>query len=139
MQQNIEDKLLLAKLQDKIKICKNRNKIVNSEFLNLHQIKLIQSKLNELKIKNGIQKTVQIKSTQEFGTLLKKNQSDAITQQVNLNQNLTAPIKKGDTVGNIEFYLNDEEIGAVDVIADESVDKMSFWTAFLWILYGIIQ
>ena len=94
---------------------------------------------NELKIKNGIQKTVQIKSTQEFGTLLKKNQSDAITQQVNLNQNLTAPIKKGDTVGNIEFYLNDEEIGAVDVIADESVDKMSFWTAFLWILYGIIQ
>lgn len=54
MQQNIEDKLLLAKLQDKIKICKNRNKIVNSEFLNLHQIKLIQSKLNELKIKNYI-------------------------------------------------------------------------------------
>lgn len=54
MEQNIEDKLLIAKLQDKIKHCKNRNKIVNTEFLNLHQKQLIQNKLNELKIKNYI-------------------------------------------------------------------------------------
>lgn len=54
MEQKIEDKLLLAKLQDKIKHCKNRSKIVNTEFLNLYQNKLIQSKLNELKIKNYI-------------------------------------------------------------------------------------
>ena len=54
MEQSIEDKLLLAKLQDKIKHSKNRNKIVNTEFLNLHQKQLIQSKLNELKIKNYI-------------------------------------------------------------------------------------
>lgn len=54
MEQNIEDKLLLAKLQDKIKQCKNRNKIINTEFLNLHQKQLVQSKLNELKIKNYI-------------------------------------------------------------------------------------
>lgn len=54
MEQNIEDKLLIAKLQDKIKQCKIRNKIVSTEFLNLHQKKLIQNKLNELKIKNYI-------------------------------------------------------------------------------------
>ena len=54
MEQNIEDKLLIAKLQDKIKQCKNRNKIASTEFLNLHQKKLIQNKLNELKIKNYI-------------------------------------------------------------------------------------
>ena len=54
MEQNIEDKLLIAKLQDKIKQCKIRNKIVNTEFLNLHQKKLIQNKLNEFKIKNYI-------------------------------------------------------------------------------------
>ena len=54
MEQNIEDKLLLAKLQDKIKHSKNRNKIVNTEFLNIHQKQLMQKKLNELKIKNYI-------------------------------------------------------------------------------------
>ncbi len=54
MEQNIEDKLMLAKLQDKIKYCKNRSKIINTEILNMHQIKLMQNKLNELKIKNYI-------------------------------------------------------------------------------------
>ncbi len=54
MEQSVEDKLILAKLQDKIKYCKSRNKIVNTEFLNLHQKNIIQSKLNELKIKNYI-------------------------------------------------------------------------------------
>ena len=54
MEQNIEEKLILAKLQDKIKCCKNRNKIVNTEFLNLYQKNLIQNKLNELKISNYI-------------------------------------------------------------------------------------
>ena len=54
MEQNVEDRLLIAKLQDKIKHCKTRNKIVNTDFLNLHQKKLIQNKLNELKIKNCI-------------------------------------------------------------------------------------
>lgn len=54
MEQNIEDKLLLAKLQDKIKFCRNRNKIVSTEFLNIYQNKLVQNKLNELKIKKYI-------------------------------------------------------------------------------------
>lgn len=52
MDQNVEDKLLLAKLQDKIKFCKNRNKIVNTEFLNMHQEQLLKGKLNEIKFKN---------------------------------------------------------------------------------------
>ncbi len=54
MEQNVEDKLIIAKLQDKIKYCKNRNKIVNSEFLNLYQKTLIQNKLNEFKVTNYI-------------------------------------------------------------------------------------
>ena len=54
MEQNIEEKLIIAKLQDKIKYCKNRNKIVNTEFLNLYQKQIVQNKLNELKIKNYI-------------------------------------------------------------------------------------
>lgn len=54
MDQNLEEKLLLAKLVDKIKHCKNKNKIVNTNFLNLHQKIIIQNKLSELKINNFI-------------------------------------------------------------------------------------
>ena len=48
----INDKLIIAKLLDKIKICKTRNKIVNTEFLNKYQKEIIQKELNKQKIKN---------------------------------------------------------------------------------------
>ena len=49
---SIDDKLIIAKLMDKIKICKTRNKIVNTEFLSTYQKEIIQKELNKLKIKN---------------------------------------------------------------------------------------
>lgn len=92
---------------------------------------------NEINVKKGVQQTVKITAPNSFGALLKKSEASAIKQEVNLKQNLTAPIKKGDVVGTVEYYLNDEVIGSVDIIAGETVDKMSFWTAFLWILDGL--
>ena len=49
---SINDKLIIARLMDKIKICKIRNKIVNTEFLSMYQKESIQKELNKLKIKN---------------------------------------------------------------------------------------
>ena len=49
---SIDDKLIIAKLMDKIKNCKTRNKIVNTEFLSMYQKEIIQKELNKLRIKN---------------------------------------------------------------------------------------
>lgn len=50
----IEEKLIIAKLLDKIKTSKKANKIVNTEFLSIYQKQIIQKKLNELGVKNYI-------------------------------------------------------------------------------------
>ncbi len=93
----------------------------------------------ELNIKNGVAPKVKIIAKNNFDALLKKSETAAVTQQLNLKQNLEAPVKKDEVVGAIDFYLNDEIIGQVEVVADESVDKMSFLTAFLWILDGLLR
>lgn len=49
---DLDDKLIIAKLGDKIKISKTNNKIVNTEFLNAYKRLLIQKELNRLKEKN---------------------------------------------------------------------------------------
>lgn len=97
-----------------------------------------QLETTETNVNNGVQKTVKITAPNNFGALLKKSEAQAVTQQMILKQNLTAPIKKGDVIGAVEYYLNDEVIGSVDIIAGETVGKMSFWTAFLWILDGLM-
>lgn len=93
----------------------------------------------ELDVKNGVAQKVKISATGSFGALLKKSEASSVTQQLNLKQNLTAPIKKDEVVGTVDFYLNDEIIGQVDVTATENVDKMSFLTAFLWIINGLFS
>src|SRR5699024_2440574 len=54
LKMQIEDKLIIAKLMDKIKICRTRNKIVHTEFLSIYEKQIIQKELNRNKIKNYI-------------------------------------------------------------------------------------
>ena len=51
---NEEDRLLAAKILDKIKLAKTRNQIVNTDFLDMYQKKIIQEILNIEKEKNYI-------------------------------------------------------------------------------------
>ena len=106
----------------------------NYEYINIEP--LLDTK--EVKITKGVQKTLKIKPLGNFENLIKKNEVEHITQQINLNENITAPIKKGDVIGSIDFLLNDQQIGQVDIVANENVNKISFLTAFLWILDGLI-
>lgn len=114
-------------------------KLLDYGFAN-YEYAVIEPELEtgDLNIEKGVEKTVKIIASKNFDALLKKGQSAAVVQKVNLTQNLVAPIKKGDAVGTIDFYLNEEQIGSVDIIANETVDSVSFLTAFLWILYGLI-
>ncbi len=115
-------------------------KLLDYGFAN-YEYANIEPKLNttEIDIKNGVQKTIKMAANQRFGALLKKSETTAVTQQINLKQNLTAPIKKDDVVGTVDFFLNDEQIGQVNIVAVENVDKMNFLTAFLWILDGLLK
>ncbi len=94
---------------------------------------------SEIDIKKATQKTLKINAPQNFGILLKKSDAKNITQKVNLEQIVTAPVKENDVVGTVDFYLGDEQIGSVDIVACENVPQMNFLTAFLWIINGLLQ
>lgn len=49
---NQEEKLLIAKTLDKIEFCKTKNKIVNTDFLNLMEIGIVKKVLESEGIKN---------------------------------------------------------------------------------------
>lgn len=49
-----EEKLVISKLMDKVKTCKTRNKIVNTEFLTIYEKEIIQKELNKLRMRNYI-------------------------------------------------------------------------------------
>ena len=93
----------------------------------------------EIDVENGVYKTMPISTVDSAATLLKKGDLKNVTQTINLKEKITAPIKKGDVVGTIDFYLNDEKIEEINIVSAQSVDKMTFFTAFLWILDGLFK
>ena len=47
-----EEKLLIAKVEDKYNFCRTRNKITYTDFLNMQEINLVKKYLQEQHIKN---------------------------------------------------------------------------------------
>ncbi|MBP3705690.1 MAG: D-alanyl-D-alanine carboxypeptidase [Clostridia bacterium] len=90
-----------------------------------------------IKVENGVSKQVRVDVSDSFDVLLKKGQSGEISQKMNLKQKLSAPVKKGDTVGTVDIYSGNTHIGSVKVTAGHNVDKISFSTTLLWLVKGL--
>ncbi len=115
-------------------------KLLDFGFANYEYASIVpEIKTQEISVKNGVQQKTEISASSSFGALLKKSEAAAVTQKLNLPQNISAPVKKGDKIGTVDFYLGDTQIGSVDVVSTKDVDKMTFLTAFLWIATGLLD
>ena len=91
----------------------------------------------EIKVEKGEQSDVSLAANGTLGVLLKKSERADITQNVNLPDSISAPVKKGEKIGEIEVFSGDTLIGTIDIVAQNSVKKLSFARAFLWMLSGL--
>ncbi len=59
--------------------------------------------------------------------LVNKGNDKNIQQKINLPDNIKAPVKVGDKIGEVEYILNGNVIGKVNITVGESVDKITYW------------
>ncbi|MFV0343340.1 MAG: D-alanyl-D-alanine carboxypeptidase family protein [Anaerocolumna sp.] len=78
-------------------------------------------------IKKGVEKEVSYKVNDIFSYLCLKGTNPAdITKSVTISENITAPIKENDKVGEVTYKLGGKTIGSVDIVATQSIDKAGF-------------
>jgi D-alanyl-D-alanine carboxypeptidase/D-alanyl-D-alanine carboxypeptidase (penicillin-binding protein 5/6) len=53
----------------------------------------------------------------------KRNRNNDIKENVTIQQNLKAPIKKGTVLGNVEYLKNGVSIGKVNIVSSRTVDQ----------------
>ena len=71
----------------------------------------------------------------DYSRLMKKGSEKNVTYTVELPDTMAAPIAAGDVIGKIVYRCGDAVIDEGDVIATESVDKISFWGLFARMLH----
>ena len=64
----------------------------------------------------------------DAGTLVSKGNDMNISKVISINENISAPICKGDTIGSVTFSLNDDIISNVNLVADRDVNKVNILT-----------
>ena len=104
----------------------NAQALLDYGFANFEYKELVKKDdtLKTLPITKGVKSTINITANQDCGTIISKGNDVNIEQNISINENISAPISKGDVVGKLEFSLNGDIISECDLIACDSVDKI---------------
>lgn len=83
--------------------------------------------LSPLPVKKGTSDTLKLEFKNSF-QYLSADGSDfsTIKKEISLPENATAPVKKGEKIGEATYQLGTEKIGTVDIIAAEDIPKAEF-------------
>ena len=101
----------------------------------------IESELKEteMPISKGERKTVKISADGNVKLLMPKTAKSGIKRTAEWNENITAPVEKGQVVGYVNIYNGDENIGKIEIKAAEDVEKRDIKLMILWILKGMFK
>ena len=85
-------------------------------------------KLENIWVKGGVEDEVPIVYENTF-SYLDTTGADltGITKEIELKKDLKAPVKKGEKVGEVHYFLNGKSIGKVNVITIKKIEKARFF------------
>ena len=88
-------------------------------------------------VNKGLDKTVNLVLEKDVGKIMKKGSGSDIVQEITINENISAPINKGDILGNVTYTCPDGSKLQVNLVAENSVDKINLWnmTTYLYDLW----
>ena len=78
-------------------------------------------------VADGLQKKIKAVAGGNYYYPLQPLEEDKITYRFVLNEPLKAPLKKGERIGELEVYFEDEIAGVVDLLAGTEVQRLSLW------------
>ncbi len=91
-----------------------------------------------IKVSKGVDKKVNVSCEENVNILLPKNSKNEIKREIIWNENIEAPIKKGDVLGYVNVYVGDTEAGRLKITANTDVQRLNLWVTIRCILKGIV-
>lgn len=82
--------------------------------------------VKSIDVDKGITSNVDAIFSSNQGCLIKKGTSKNITTNISLPDSISAPISKGQKLGEVSYSLDGETISIADIVAKEDVKKLNF-------------
>ncbi|MGE5379830.1 MAG: D-alanyl-D-alanine carboxypeptidase family protein [Methylocystaceae bacterium] len=75
----------------------------------------------------GLDDMVEAIAVSEIGTIIEKGSKSKITYKKQVLPYLSAPVKKGQHVGNMQVLMDGKEVCAVELVATRDIPRCSLW------------
>ena len=86
-------------------------------------------------IYKGEKDTVKAVVQREFTTLANKGSKAELTTKTEIIPSVQAPVAKGTKLGELVYYIGNKEMGRVNLISKEAVNKANLGTMFQRLTY----
>lgn len=83
--------------------------------------------IQTINVNKGIELQVNVVLEEDSSVLIKKGDTGNITQNIVMNENITAPITAGEVLGTIQYKSGDEIILERNLVAETDVAKSNIW------------
>lgn len=90
-------------------------------------------------VNKGIKNEVDAVLKENSGTLLQKGSDKNVEQTFTLEENISAPVTKGQKLGEVSFTLDGEVLSSVDIVAKDNVEKIGLFSIIKKVYYSWID
>lgn len=102
-------------------------KLLDYGFSNFEYVEFAKKDdvIKTLSVDKGTFSTVDAILENDSGCLIQKGKSKDISTNITLSDTISAPVSKGQILGEISYSIDGEEISKVNIIAKEDIKKLS--------------
>lgn len=108
--------------------------VLNYGFANYTVLQPELPKIEDVPVKFGMDTTVKARIDGTPKILASLQEKGSLETQVKLQEEIEAPVKKGDVIGSVSFSMGGKTACELPVKADGDVERITFSSAFLKIL-----
>ena len=108
-------------------------KLLDYGFANYASYHEAGESLGSLPVRGGVRDLCGV-SSKEISLLVDKADAKNIVKKIQISDRLTAPVLKGEVVGEIGYYVGERKIGSSQIVSDEAISRIGFGDFFLRML-----
>ncbi len=108
-------------------------------FSNYEYVKIpsFDDKLIDIPVKKGVLDFCELDYTLQNQILMPKGQGKDLTVTVNLPEEVTAPIKKGEKIGNVTIKFKDNLIKDIEIFSKYDIIELGIFSSFIKIIKSV--
>ena len=98
-----------------------------------------EAEKTQIPVKLGVGDFVTAVPAGEDAVLVEKAQKNQVTQQLELEQQVDAPVSRGQRLGTLYIKAGEQVLKEIPMVAEEAVEKLTFWQMFSRIFQKLVM